>query len=125
MVYNPSNCIFVREDDQSCSNHMQARIPNSLINELFTLKVSMVIIIKYGVNSGPIQLVSFTHLATGIREDTEIWVFDKHVFLEVFAPGNLGCFGCFHVLFECSNQKLKLNYKGRTVSNSNCEKEAR
>ena len=39
MVYNPSKCIIVREDGRSCSNHVKARIPNSLINELITLEV--------------------------------------------------------------------------------------
>ena len=39
VVYNPSNCIIVREDGRSCSNHVKARIPNSLINELIMLEV--------------------------------------------------------------------------------------
>ena len=65
------------------------------------MEVRKVIVIKDGINLGLIQLVIFTHSATSIREDTKIRISGKHVFLEVFAPGNLGCFGCYHILFEC------------------------
>ena len=39
MVYNPSNCIIVREDGRSCNNHVKAIFPNSLINDFITLEV--------------------------------------------------------------------------------------
>ena len=39
MVNDPSGCVIVREDNQSYNNHVDARIPNSLINELVILKV--------------------------------------------------------------------------------------
>ena len=39
MVYNPSNCIIIREDGWSCNNHMKARVPNYLINKLINLEV--------------------------------------------------------------------------------------
>ena len=84
MVNNPSDCIIVWEDDRSRNNHVDAKIPNSLINELVILKVWKVIVVKYRIVSGPIQLVGLTNFTTGIREDTEILVFGKYVFLEVF-----------------------------------------
>ena len=38
VVYNPSNCIILRDYGPSCNNHVKARIPNSLINELITVE---------------------------------------------------------------------------------------
>ena len=39
VVNNPFYCIIVRENSWFCSNHVDAKIPNSLINELVILKV--------------------------------------------------------------------------------------
>ena len=54
MVNNPFDCIVVREDGRSCSNHVDAEIPNSLINGLVILKVWKIIVVKNGIYSGPI-----------------------------------------------------------------------
>ena len=97
---NLFNCNIVRENSRSSSNGMDTGIPDSLVGGLVILNVRKVIVVKNGVNSGLIQLVGFSNPTTGIREDTEIQVFGQHVFLEVFAPGNLRCFGGRHVLLD-------------------------
>ena len=53
MVNNPSNYVVVRENDKSCSNHLDVENHNSFINELVILKVQKVIVVKDGVDSGP------------------------------------------------------------------------
>ena len=67
---------------------MKSRIPNSLVGQLVVLDITKVVIVKNCINPRPLNLVSINDYATGIRENTKVWVLGQHILLESFAVGN-------------------------------------
>ena len=74
MFHDPFDHAIVGEDRRSRSNGVKSRIPDSLVGQRVVLDIKKFVIVKNCINPRPFNLESISDSATGVQENTKVWV---------------------------------------------------